>query len=184
MGLDNLVSMQKELMESIPNGVFINPKYNDLFYSLMKVFTLEAKLLNSTGFKSWRPVPLSEVKQQEIKEDLGKALIQYNLDHVRMRSPQESDSHVSLVVRTDLAVPVMGMIEESVEFFNALQEKDEEHAFEELVDIFFFFLEALILFGKSFAQVEERYKTKWKENMSRYERGQKNDYSWDNRDIL
>ena len=82
----------------------------------------------------------------------------------------------------------MGLIEETLEYLNSVGVKSWrpiplplDDQLEELTDVFFFYLEMILLSGFSWAQVVEQYNRKWKVNMERYRRAEKDDYGWDKR---
>ena len=82
----------------------------------------------------------------------------------------------------------LGVIEETLEYLNSIgrkpwrpQPQPQDEQLEELVDILFFYLELIILSPFSWFQIVGRYKQKHKENLERYEKGSKGDYSWDKR---
>jgi len=87
-----------------------------------------------------------------------------------------------------LVVAACGVIEETMEFLNAIGFKSwrpnplpAEAQLEELTDIMFFYLELIILSGFSWDQVRAEYDRKHAINLERYERAKKGEYEWDKR---
>jgi len=90
--------------------------------------------------------------------------------------------------KSRLLMAVRGLIEESLEYSNACGVKPwrpnplpEKDRLEELTDIWFYLMEIMAMSGFSFDQIYQEYKRKWDVNMERYNKGKKNDYSWDDR---
>ena len=82
----------------------------------------------------------------------------------------------------------LGVMEETHEYLNAVGRKPwrphslpKEQCLEEIVDILFYYLELVLLSGFTWSEIVEEYKRKHAENLERYERGFKGDYSWDKR---
>jgi hypothetical protein len=112
--MDELLQMQKQLMDKVPHGVSALTARRMVAGLGIIEETLE--YLNSTGHKPWRPKPLSEDDQLE-----------------------------------------------------------------EITDIFFFYLEEVILSGFSWEQVAAKYKEKHAINLERYRKALEGDTSWDKR---
>ena len=82
----------------------------------------------------------------------------------------------------------LGVIEETLEYLNAIGRKPwrpiplpEEDQVMELADILHFYLELIIRSPFSWEDVVAAYKKKHQENLLRYEKARKGDYSWDKR---
>jgi len=82
----------------------------------------------------------------------------------------------------------LGIIEETLEYLNSIGRKPwrpqplmPDQQLEELCDILHFFLELILRSGFTWEQLVDRYKEKHRENLQRYEKGAKGDYSWDTR---
>ena len=100
----------------------------------------------------------------------------------------EKVPHAIPVNIVDQMTAGLGIMEEAHEYLNAIGRKpwrpralSEEARLEELADIFFYYLELVLLSGFTWEQVVERYKSKHVENLERYEKGSKGDFSWDDR---
>jgi len=65
MGMDQLLSMQKQLMDKVPHGHVIKPEHQGLVVAACGVIEEAVEYLNAIGFKSWRPNPLSREEQLE-----------------------------------------------------------------------------------------------------------------------
>lgn len=126
-----------------------------------------------------------------------------NADNQHTRDPNNFDMYTLLVMQKKLMDKVphdlpdhtvhkitagIGVIEETLEYLNAIGRKPwrpvplpKEKQLEELTDIVFFLLELIILSGFSWFEIKQEYEKKWKTNISRYEAGEKGDYSWDDR---
>ena len=59
MGMEDLISKQKQLMDMVPHGVSELTARRMVAGLDVTEETLE--YLNSTGYKPWRPIPLEEV---------------------------------------------------------------------------------------------------------------------------
>lgn len=116
MDIGKLAKMQRELMDVVPHEHKVKDEHQGAVVAAFGIIEETLEYLNSIGFKSWRPIPLSREAQLE-----------------------------------------------------------------EFTDVLFFYLELGILGGFSPAEVEEQYIRKWGENMQRYEKGKKGDYSWNHR---
>jgi len=97
-------------------------------------------------------------------------------------------NHVIKPEHQGLVVAGCGIIEETMEFLNAIGFKSwrpsplpREAQLEELTDILFFYLELIILSGFSLEQIEQEYKRKHSVNLDRYRRLREGDTSWDKR---
>ncbi len=82
----------------------------------------------------------------------------------------------------------LGIIEETLEYLNSTGHKPwrpnplpRSAQLEEITDILFFYLEAVILGGFSWQEIEEEYVRKHAENLERYRRAKEGDYGWDKR---
>lgn len=82
----------------------------------------------------------------------------------------------------------LGLIEEVLEYLSSTGWKpwrqsplSYEAQLEELTDILFYYLELVILSEITWPEILEEYKRKHAENLQRYEKGKKGDYSWDKR---
>ena len=82
----------------------------------------------------------------------------------------------------------LGIIEETLEYLNSIGRKpwrpqplSPDKRIEELCDILHFFLELILRSGFTWEQLVNRYKEKYRENLQRYEKGARGDFSWNNR---
>ncbi len=114
--MNELLEKQRALMAHIPHGHVIKDQHMGQVVAAIGIIEETLEYLNSIGFKSWRPNPLSEAEQLE-----------------------------------------------------------------EITDILFFYLEAVIFSGFSWEQVVDEYHRKWEVNMQRYRYSKKGDFSWDKR---
>ena len=96
--------------------------------------------------------------------------------------------HVIKEEQQGLVVAALGVIEETLEYLNAIGFKSwrpnplpRNKQLEEATDILFFYLEIIVLGGFSWPEIEEEYVRKWEENMERYRKAMKGDFSWDHR---
>lgn len=97
--------------------------------------------------------------------------------------------HVIKSEHQGLVVAACGVIEETMEFLNAIGFKSwrpnplpKENQLEELTDILFFYLELIILSGFSWDEVRAEYDRKHAINLDRYVRAKAGDYTWDKRE--
>ena len=82
----------------------------------------------------------------------------------------------------------LGIIEETIEYLNSIGRKTwrpepllPSFQLEELADILHFYLELVLRSGFSWEQVVEVYRQKHRENLQRYEKGTRGDFSWNHR---
>lgn len=191
--IEELLSMQRSLMEKIPHGHEIKPEHSQLVLDAMSAITSILKLLNSVGFKSWRPNALSVKQQEKLRHQAAIDFTSFMVEHRNVMLHPE-DVEPAHIESPGLMVADIGELEECTEFFNAIQAftgtdpYDEElstdltlHAREELVDKFFFFLEQVLMFPLTPEELSQEYKRKHAINLSRYEKGKEGDFSWDKR---
>jgi len=91
-------------------------------------------------------------------------------------------------VATDRAIAGLGLIEEVLEYLNSTGWKPwrpnplpREMQLEELTDILFYYLELILLSDIDWSEIVVEYKRKHQENLQRYEKGAKGDFTWDKR---
>jgi len=82
----------------------------------------------------------------------------------------------------------LGVIEETLEYLNSIGRKPwrpiplpPEQQVMELVDILHFFLELILRSPFSWEDIVVAYKKKHQENLQRYEKASRGDFSWDKR---
>lgn len=87
-----------------------------------------------------------------------------------------------------LVVSALGIIEETLEFLNAIGFKSwrpnplpREKQLEEITDILFFYLEAIIHSDFGWPEIVKEYGRKHAINLDRYKRAKAGDYDWDDR---
>ena len=177
MDVDNLLKMQKDLMEKVPHNV--RPDVIPLMVKSVRIIETLLNYLGSCGHKPWRPIPLDPEVQKDRME-------QFQLEAERFELLSElpaSDRSIQADKKiTRMITSSLGIIEETVEYITSINAKSRPEQLEEITDILFFYLEAIILGGFTPAEVEEEYKRKHAVNLKRYENGKMGDYSWDKRD--
>lgn len=169
-----LLGMQKQLMESVPHDV--RPDVWPKMTAARGVIEELLLYLAACGHKPWRPDPLS-------KEEIDKRYYRF-LDAVKRFSVMHMNKP-STVVDKELSrkvISAFGIIEESLEYINAVVQNDEPNKLEELTDILFFYLEQIAMSGFTLADIGAEYERKWHVNMKRYEDGKAGEYGWDQRD--
>jgi phosphoribosyl-ATP pyrophosphohydrolase len=190
MGMNELMDMQKELMEKVPHD--LKPEVVPKMWVGVKIIDTLMRYLGSTGHKPWRPNPLPGENQVKILRELWKWM--HVLDNLH---EYETSAEAEALVREfnhnlgestpefrqRQLISALGAIEESVEYLNTLPNKDysPDDVLEELVDVLFFYMEQVLMSGYSWDQIEEEYHRKWNVNMERYRRAQNGDYGWDKR---
>lgn len=114
--------------------------------------------------------------------------MQYLLEKQKLLMSHIPHGHVIKEEHQPRVVAGMGIIEEVLEYLNAIGFKSWrpdpltlDDQLEELTDILFFYLELVLLSGFSWGHVVRRYDRKWEENMERYRRAKEGDYGWDKR---
>jgi len=170
-----LIEKQKELMAKVPHTV--RP---DVYPKMVIGREIIEKLLlylNSCGHKPWRTKPLDEGVQ--ITNLLNLRGLVNDLVRVHER-PGETFEQVP-DLRSRRLISALGVIEESLEYLNAVDADTRAEQLEEVTDILFFYLELLVLGGFSWAEIEEEYVRKHAVNLKRYEDAAKGDYRWDKR---
>jgi phosphoribosyl-ATP pyrophosphohydrolase len=70
MNMNELLQMQKELMDHVPHGHVIKPDHQGLVVAACGIIEETIEFLNSIGFKSWRPNPLPREDQLEEATDI------------------------------------------------------------------------------------------------------------------
>ena len=70
MDFDRLMGMQLELMDKIPHKHEIKDMHQGLVVAGFGVIEEVLEYLNTIGFKSWRPLPLTEEEQLEELTDI------------------------------------------------------------------------------------------------------------------
>jgi len=175
--IDILIDKQKQLMAYVPHE--LKPGAATRMAVGIKIMDALLRYLNSTAHKPWRPIPLPKEEQDKIMDEL--------LDRVTLLNSLKDFgfSEGTLEGRGEhfnrQMVSTFGIIEESIEYFNAVVEGEESSKLEELTDIVFFFLEQVILSGFTIEQIINQYHKKWKVNMARYDAAKAGDYRWDDR---
>lgn len=176
--IEDIIKRQEELMLEVPHTV-----RSDALVKMaagVKVIDVLLRFLGSTGHKPWRPVPLPLVVQDQLLEDLKNRVgVLAYVHHTTAGADREfSDlEHYSRQM-----VSALGVIEEMIEYLNSLADgSSRQRRLEELVDVFFFYLEQVILGEFSWDEVEKEYVRKWDVNMERYRRAKEGDYEWNHR---
>ncbi len=170
-----LIEKQKELMAKVPHTV--RP---DVYPKMLIGREIIEKLLlylNSCGHKPWRTKPLDEGVQ--ITNLLNLRAEVNDLVRVHERHTKTLGEVPDLESRR--LISALGVIEESLEYLNAVDAGTREEQLEEVTDILFFYLECMILGGFSWAEIEEEYVRKHAVNLKRYEDAAKGDHRWDKR---
>ena len=170
-----LIYKQKELMAKVPHTV--RP---DVFPKMLAGRRIIEKLLlyvNSCGHKPWRTKPLVEGVQ--ITNLLNLRAEVDNLVRIH-------EKHITTVGQVPGAesrrlISALGIIEETLEYLNAVDSGTKAEQLEEVTDILFFYLESVILGGFSWAEIEEEYVRKHAVNLKRYEDAAKGNWEWDKR---
>lgn len=176
-GLTKMLSMQQDLMDRVPHD--LRPDSQVLMAAGVRVIETLLLFLNSTGHKPWRPDPLpidvQETHLRDLADKVGTLAFAHKT-HIGVGEDFSDQAHFSRQL-----VSTFGVIEESIEYINAIAEGTEADRREELVDVFFFYLEQILLSGFSWEQLQEEYVRKHAVNLKRYEDAEKGDYSWDKR---
>jgi len=177
--IEDLIKKQAELMERVPHTV--RPDSAVKMAAGVKIMDTLLRYLNSTGHKPWRPNPLSPMVQQKLLEELKEGVGTLAYIHHTTAGADKELSNAEHYLRQ--LVSGYGVIEETLEYVNSLNEKDSrEHRLEELTDILFFYMEQMLLGEFTWEEVEAEYHRKWAVNIKRYEDAEKGDYEWDQRD--
>ncbi len=175
--LEKLLSMQKELMEEVPHTVR-REVYSDMMH-VKDIIYRSLLFLTSLGHKPWRPNPLpAEIQQHQLdalSHSFDVLLQTYGKGFMPSLEGKEYEEW------TRKLISGFGVIEETLEYLEASQTDDRAHQLEEITDIFFFYLEQVILSGFTWQQIEEEYVRKHAENLERYRKAKEGDYSWDKR---
>ncbi len=175
INMDELLDRQEQLMEKVPHGV------RDGVFTKMVVSTkiMESLLeyLGSCGHKPWRPNPLSiEIQFERL------AAVRTHLNTLyALHVLPVSDAYTFLEEDTRRLISGFGIIEETLEYLDAVKKGDEPNQLEEITDILFFYLEQVILSGFTWQQIVSQYVRKHAINLKRYEDAKQGDYSWDRR---
>jgi len=170
-----LIDKQKELMAKVPHTV--RPDVYPKMLIGRQVIEDLLLYLNSCGHKPWRPKPLDERTQiynlLYLRSKVN-YLVQVHEKHTE--TPGQVPEHESRQL-----ISALGVIEEMLEYLNAVDTGTRAEQLEEITDILFFYLESLILGGFTWAEIEEEYVRKHAVNLKRYEDAEKGDFSWDKR---
>jgi len=173
INIPELLGMQKKLMEEVPHEV--RPDVWPKMTAARSIIESLLLYLTACGHKPWRPQPLTEEERDKRLTNLvTKVSILITMHHDSFQI--EVDEGLSRKV-----ISAFGIIEESLEYINAVVQDDELNKLEELTDQLFFYLEQVAMSGFTLQQIEAEYKRKWQVNMKRYENAKKGDYSWDER---
>lgn len=68
--VDEMICMQKVLMDHVPHGHVIKPDHQGIVVAACGLIEEVMEYLNSIGFKSWRPNPLPKESQLEELTDI------------------------------------------------------------------------------------------------------------------
>ncbi len=170
-----MIEKQKELMAKVPHAV--RPDVYLKMLSGKKIVELTLLYLNSCGHKPWRSGPLDLATRRTAVNNIKDEWYVLYHQHLRDCSPDGGvPDHKSRQLISGL-----GVIEETIEYLNAVDNGSRAEQLEELTDVLFFYLEQAILGGFTWAEIEEEYVRKHAVNLKRYEDAQKGDYSWDKR---
>ena len=177
MDFDNLIKKQKELMDKVPHD--LRPEVYTQVMTVKAIMERSLLYLASLGHKPWRPNPLPN-KEQSLRLESLVALVNalVSIQAAPYNPPYEGNDYD---VWTRKLISGFGVIEETLEYLDAVQSNDEPHKLEELTDSLFFFLEEVILSGFTSEQVEAEYHRKHAVNLERYRRAKEDDYGWDDR---
>lgn len=170
LSFDDLISMQQTLIDAVPHAV----REDCLSKMVITKTTISSLMLyiNSCGRKPWRASPLSDDKQDEYFRNIQSCI--NNLHSAKLATEESSIQVDTPTIRRFTSC--LGIIEETLEF---IDNKDSDNELEELADILFFYLEAVIGSKFTVQQILDRYVTKHAENMARYASLAKGDTSWD-----
>lgn len=174
INIPELLSMQKQLMESVPHDV--RPDIWPKLTAARGIIEMLLLYLAACGHKPWRPNPLEKAERDwrffQFQDAVNRLAI------IHQNNPEwETDEALSRKV-----ISAFGIIEESLEYINAVSQDDRPNQLEELTDILFFYLEQIAMSGFTLAEIEAEYKRKWVVNMKRYEDAEKGDFTWDQRE--
>ncbi len=177
--LDKLLDMQKQLMDKVPHNLR-REVYSDVM-CVKHIIEKSLLFLNSLGHKPWRPDPLPPEEQQSrlkaLTDTLEVLLKTHNRGYIPTFEGEEYEKWTRQLIST------FGVIEESLEYLNSVENKSKSRAnrLEEITDVLFFYLEQIILSGFSLKEIEQEYIRKHAVNLERYRRGKEGDYGWDKR---
>ena len=176
-GMEKMLVMQQDLMDKVPHD--LRPDSYVKMAAGVKIIDTLLRYLNSTGHKPWRPIPLSQgIQDLLIVELVQKARL---LQHIHSSDVGVDEDFGDQAHYQRQLVSAFGIIEETLEYMDALVTKTRAEQLEELVDILFFYMEQAILGGFTWEEIEEEYVRKHAVNLKRYEDAAKGDYSWDKR---
>jgi len=170
-----LIEKQKELMAKVPHTV--RPDVYPKMLIGKEIIERVLLYLNSCGHKPWRSKPLDQGVQ--ISSLLNLRARVNDLVRVHDR-PSELPEEVPDLESRRL-ISALGVIEEVIEYLNAVDRGTKAEQLEEITDPLFFYLELAVLGGFTWAEIEEEYARKHTINLKRYEDAEKGDYSWDKR---
>ena len=176
-GMNELLVKQAELMERVPHT--LRPDSMAKMVAAVKIIDVLLRYLNSTGHKPWRPTPLSAMTQTKLLGELQDKVGALSYIHSVTLGGDKDYSHMEQYGRQ--LISNFGIIEESIEYINTLEETSREDQIEELTDILFFYLEQTLLAGFTWEEIQAEYHRKWDVNIKRYEDAEKGDRSWDKR---
>jgi hypothetical protein len=170
MDIGKMLDSQRHLISVVPHAVNVD-SYKKMRLAKDIIENL-FMYLNSTGRKPWRPAPLPKQQQQMLFETFTSSV-----------SDLVTANNYSLDPINDIDTPTVrkltaafGIIEETIEFLNA-----KSNGLEEFTDIFFFYMEEMIMANFTAKQLETMYNKKLVINLKRYEDLKAGDTAWDDR---
>ena len=176
MAINDLLDMQKELMEEVPHG--LRPDVYAQVLAVKEIMVKSLLYLTSLGHKPWRPNPLPLHIQRTRLDNLSNAITL--LRHTRDQSMETLLTDDEYEKRSRKLISAFGVIEEILEFLDCADD-DRPHKLEEITDVLFFYLESMILEGFTWEEIEVEYKRKHAINLERYRKAKEGDYLWDKR---
>lgn len=165
---------QIELIERVPHK--LNEAQELSMVNSIQFLSAFFEYLNSTGHKPWRPGPLPDEQRSRMKETMDARYHDF-----KYHNPHDNPMLTEREQR--LLVSCHGIIEETIEFFEALirGDKTRTDVVEEYTDIQFFYLEAGVFASITPDELMAMYLRKHARNLQRYESLEKGDTSWDKR---
>lgn len=172
--MEHILPKQQELIDKVPHAV--SPHNVLLCDDGLEIMRNLLILLNAYGRKPWRPNKLDEKEILIAENDYTESLQMLMSDQNTPRAELPFSDKPQRIMTS-----VLGVIEEALEFYHSYKNNEEDNQLIELTDIIFFYAELMLNKGYTWDQIKSTYDKKWAENMSRYEKAEHGDYSWDKR---